>query len=218
MNLNAERGTTQEFACVRRHIRSVSTHEQLRSLLIAQTDPADGRLWGPQVSKFANRTTRGANFLFLGIVQIAGHQDVRCERLESKEFVFLLSFFPVFQRPVVGARMLCAGFARSTNRRNSAVSPGRTWFVDLRRFSYRPGSLGLLALSSKSGRWARDPRTCEFYVIQIAVCNTIGACDSQFKLGWMTDRGRGSLFWCENWAGLPRGLYARGCVFWKRAA
>jgi len=115
-----------------------------------------GDFWGTRIERFANRTARGANFLFLGIVQIVGHQDVRCERVESKEFVFLLSFFPVFRRPVVGARMHCTGFSRSTNRRKSAVSPGRTWFVDLRRFSCRPGSLGLLALSSKSGRWARD--------------------------------------------------------------
>ena len=104
----------------------------------------------------SSNLARGANFLFLGMVQIAGHQDVRCERLESKEFVFLFHF-SVFQRPVVGARMLCTGFARSTNRGDSAVSPGRTWFVDLRGFSCRPGSLGLLALSPKSGAVGKGP-------------------------------------------------------------
>jgi hypothetical protein len=43
---------------------------------------------------------RGANFLFLGIVQIAGHHCVRCERLESKEFVFLFHFSPYFNGPL----------------------------------------------------------------------------------------------------------------------
>jgi hypothetical protein len=77
--------------------------------------------------------------------------------------------------------------------------------------------LDLLAPSSKLGpaggphEHANSP-----YVIQRSTCSTICACDSQFKLGWMTDPGRGSQFWCENWAGHLRGLYARGCVFWKR--
>src|SRR5580692_3021362 len=48
------------------------------------------------------------------------------------------------------------------------------------------------------------------FVIQSA------ACESRFKPGWMTDRGSGSQFWYENWAGLLRRLYARDCVFWKR--
>jgi hypothetical protein len=47
-------------------------------------------------------TARGANFLFLGMVQIAGHQDVRCEKLESKEFVFLFRFSPYFNDPLWG--------------------------------------------------------------------------------------------------------------------
>ena len=67
----------------------------------------------------------------------------------------------------------------------------------------------------RAGYW--PVRTGELpNVIQRAICSTICACASQFKLGWTTDPGRGSQFWYENWAGLLRGLYARDYVFWKR--
>jgi hypothetical protein len=75
----------------------------------------------------------------------------------------------------------------------------------------------LWSIAGTIGSRNNSPETGELpYVIQRASCSTICACDSQFKPGWMTDPGRGSPFWYENWAGLLRGLYARGCVFWKR--
>jgi len=85
--------------------------------------------------------------------------------------------------------------------------------------SHRHSSLIRLPKVAPSSARIRshDPRKNIHFlcVIQTATCNTIGTCDSQFKPGWMTDRGRGSQFWYENWAGLLRGLYAKGCVFWK---
>src|SRR5580692_1492571 len=67
----------------------------------------------------------------------------------------LSSFFLGISATGLGARVLRTGFTRPTNSGNNAGAPGRSWLVDLRRFSCRLGCRLFLALSSKLERWER---------------------------------------------------------------
>ena len=73
--------------------------------------------------------------------------------------------------------------------------PGYTYALNLAANPKSAAATNTTTDATQNASATAEIALLDFGVIQVSTCSTISSCDLQFKLGSMTDRGRGSQFW-----------------------